>query len=145
MRYIPHTAEDVEAMLDRIGVDSIDALFACVPEKYRLTRALEVPAAASEQTLLAELGALAARNTSSESHPSFLGAGFYAHFIPSELSGFGDALAHPDGPIQPLAQEQREGTRRMRTKTPARPPRSMVGPPGLEPGTVGLKVRCSTN
>ena len=32
-----------------------------------------------------------------------------------------------------------------RTETPARTPRSMVGPPGLEPETVGLKVRCSTN
>ncbi len=83
MRYIPHTAEDVEAMLARIGVESLEELFACVPEKYRLDRPLEVPAAASEQTLVAELEALAARNASSEGRPSFLGAGLYSHFIPS--------------------------------------------------------------
>ena len=85
MRYIPHTDSDIEQMLDVIGVDSIEDLFACVPEKHRMQRDLEVPAAASEQELRAELAALAARNASTESHASFLGAGTYAHFAPSAV------------------------------------------------------------
>ena len=85
MRYIPHTDADIEQMLDAIGVDSVEDLFACVPEKHRMQRDLAVPAAASEQELRAELAALAARNASTESHAGFLGAGTYAHFVPSAV------------------------------------------------------------
>jgi len=76
-------------MLEAIGVGSLEALFASVPHKHRLQGALAVPAAASEQELLAELSALAARNTHHASHDWFLGAGCYAHFIPSAV----DAIA----------------------------------------------------
>ena len=32
-RYIPHTPEDISRMLERIGVDSVDALYADVPQE----------------------------------------------------------------------------------------------------------------
>ncbi|HVP30532.1 MAG TPA: aminomethyl-transferring glycine dehydrogenase subunit GcvPA [Myxococcota bacterium] len=89
MRYIPHTEADVRRMLDVIGVESVEALFEDVPRGLRLGRPLEVPAAASEHEVLRELGALAARNVHAESHAWFLGAGTYAHFVPSAI----DALA----------------------------------------------------
>ena len=76
-------------MLEAIGVGSVDALFANVEQKHRLQRPLGVPAAASEQELVAELGALAARNAHQASHAWFLGAGCYPHFIPSAV----DAIA----------------------------------------------------
>ena len=76
-------------MLEAIGVGSVEALFANVPQKHRLQRPLAVPAAASEQELVAELRALAARNAHHASHDWFLGAGCYAHFIPSAV----DAIA----------------------------------------------------
>jgi glycine dehydrogenase subunit 1 len=76
-------------MLEAVGVGSLEALFASVPQKHRLQRALAVPAAASEQELLGELSALAARNAHHASHDWFLGAGSYAHFIPSAV----DAIA----------------------------------------------------
>ena len=85
MRYIPHTEADVQKMLERIGVRSLDELFACVPEKHRLERALDLPSATSEQELTAHLQSLATRNASTESHDWFLGAGTYAHFIPSAI------------------------------------------------------------
>jgi len=85
-RYIPHTEADVRHMLDVIGVSDLDALFACVPEKLRLARALDLPRAASEQEVVAELSRLAARNASSESHDWFLGAGTYAHYVPAAVS-----------------------------------------------------------
>jgi glycine dehydrogenase subunit 1 len=85
VRYIPHTPEDIERMLDAIGVGSIEALFASVPEKTRLDRALDVPLAASEQDLLSELRALSERNANADTHEWFLGAGTYAHFIPSAV------------------------------------------------------------
>jgi glycine dehydrogenase subunit 1 len=89
MRYIPHTEADVQQMLEAIGVASLEDLFANIPEKQRLERALQLPRATSEQELLAELGALAAGNANAETHDWFLGAGTYAHFVPSAV----DALA----------------------------------------------------
>jgi glycine dehydrogenase subunit 1 len=89
MRFIPHTEDDVRRMLGEIGAPSVDALFECVPEKLRLGRPLALPEAASEQEVLAELGALAARNDDAGSLAWFLGAGTYHHFVPSAV----DALA----------------------------------------------------
>ena len=89
MRYIPHTDDDVRGMLAAIGAPSVEALFDCVPEKLRLARALALPAAGSEQEVLAELGELAAKNAHPGSHAWFLGAGTYAHFVPAAV----DALA----------------------------------------------------
>jgi glycine dehydrogenase subunit 1 len=89
VRYIPHTEEDVRQMLRTIGAASVEGLFAPIPEKLRLGRSLAVPKAASEQEVLSELAALAARNAHTESHDWFLGAGTYSHFVPSAV----DALA----------------------------------------------------
>jgi glycine dehydrogenase subunit 1 len=85
VRYIPHTEEDVQHMLDAIGVGSLGELFASIPEKHLLARNLDVPLAGSEQEILEQIGRLAARNASTETHDWFLGAGTYAHFIPSAV------------------------------------------------------------
>ena len=76
-------------MLEAIGVGSVEALFANVAQKHRLQRPLAIPAAASEQELVAEFSALAVRNAHHASHDWFLGAGCYAHFIPAAV----DAIA----------------------------------------------------
>jgi glycine dehydrogenase subunit 1 len=89
MRFIPHTDDDVRGMLAAIGAPSVASLFDCVPEKLRLGRALALPAAGSEQEVLAELAGLAEQNAHAASHAWFLGAGTYAHFVPSAV----DALA----------------------------------------------------
>jgi glycine dehydrogenase subunit 1 len=85
VRYIPHTHDDVREMLAAIGAPDVDALFACIPEKLQLGRPLDLPAAASEQELIAELEQLAGRNAHSASRDWFLGAGTYAHFVPSAV------------------------------------------------------------
>ena len=85
MRYVPHTADDVAEMLGAIGAPDVDSLFACIPEKLRLRRELELPAAASEQEVLGELEALAARSAGATPLDSFLGAGTYAHYVPSAV------------------------------------------------------------
>ncbi|HSD21661.1 MAG TPA: aminomethyl-transferring glycine dehydrogenase subunit GcvPA [Anaeromyxobacter sp.] len=80
MRYHPHTPEDIRAMLDVVGAESLDALFRSIPGRLRLSRPLELPPAADEITLFAELRALAARNDTA--HPPFVGAGCYPHHVP---------------------------------------------------------------
>ncbi|MDP3063683.1 MAG: aminomethyl-transferring glycine dehydrogenase subunit GcvPA [Chloroflexota bacterium] len=80
--YIPNTPEDQQAMLRAIGMESIDALFADIPSEHR-NPPLQLPPPLPEMELRQEMEALAARNLSLDSRPSFLGAGCYHHFIPS--------------------------------------------------------------
>jgi glycine dehydrogenase subunit 1 len=82
-RYTSATDADRQAMLAAIGVDSVDDLFADVPEGVRLGRALDLPAGKPEQEVFARLRALAAKNTSADDELSFLGAGMYDHYVPA--------------------------------------------------------------
>ena len=47
-KYFPHTPDDVQKMLDVIGVSSLDDLYAEVPEELKLHRELNIPTAKSE-------------------------------------------------------------------------------------------------
>jgi glycine dehydrogenase subunit 1 len=89
MAYVLNTAADQQAMLQAIGVSSIDELFALIPEELRLRRPLDLPPALCEQELTRHMTSLAARNDSAESKVCFLGGGSYDHFIPAVV----DALA----------------------------------------------------
>jgi glycine dehydrogenase subunit 1 len=81
MRYLPHTNEEIDAMLRVIGKASIDELFAPIPEEARCKSALDVPPALDEPQLMAHLSELARQNRGA-SMSSFLGAGAYDHHIP---------------------------------------------------------------
>src|SRR5215218_3040114 len=70
-------------MLAAIGADSIDDLFADVPEGVRLGRPLELPAGKPEQEVYGYLRDLAALNVSAEDEISFVGAGMYDHYVPA--------------------------------------------------------------
>lgn len=85
MPYIPHTEDDVRAMLATIGVGSIDELFREVPEDMRLTRELNVPEGLDERRLAQHLQALAERNVDLSRVTCFLGAGIYDRFIPATV------------------------------------------------------------
>jgi glycine dehydrogenase subunit 1 len=82
-RYTSATDADRAAMLERIGVRSIDELFEAIPENVRLGRALELPQGRPEQEVYAHLRALASRNVSTDDELSFLGAGMYDHYVPA--------------------------------------------------------------
>src|SRR3954467_3524846 len=82
-RYTSATEADRQDMLAAIGVDTIDDLFADVPEGVRLDRALDLPPGKPEQEVYARLRDLAAKNTSAEDEISFLGAGMYDHYVPA--------------------------------------------------------------
>lgn len=82
MPFVPHTADDRETMLRRVGVASVEELFLDVPEARRFPK-LELPPPLSEPEVLAELAQLAHRNWNLDQHPCFLGAGAYNHFVPS--------------------------------------------------------------
>lgn len=85
MPYLYNTPSDQRAMLEAIGVSSIDDLFAMVPDEVRLQRPLEIPPALSEIELTQHMAALSARNATSASHVCFLGGGSYDHFVPAAV------------------------------------------------------------
>ncbi len=72
-------------MLAAVGAERFEDLLVDLPDRLRVHGLLDVPAAASELELRAEIGALAAKNDAAKDMPSFLGAGLYDHFIPSAL------------------------------------------------------------
>jgi glycine dehydrogenase subunit 1 len=77
------TDADREAMLEAIGVASIDELFADIPDAVRFHRELDLEPALSEPELVAHLEELAARNRHTGVELSFLGAGIYDHYVPA--------------------------------------------------------------
>ena len=85
MRYLPLTADDRAQMLRTIGVASIDALFADVPEVARLDEALALPSHAGEIEVERQIAGFARRNLSPSTTPCFLGAGAYRHHVPASV------------------------------------------------------------
>lgn len=82
MSYAPNTDADRAAMLRTVGVESIDDLFVDIPVQHR-DPTLDLPPALPETDVIRHLAALGARNATSNDLPSFLGAGFYRHFVPA--------------------------------------------------------------
>ncbi len=85
MRYLPLTPDDREAMLARIGVSDIDALFADVPAGMLLRDLPALPRRAGEMEVERILGRMAARNVPAGSVPFFCGAGAYKHHVPASV------------------------------------------------------------
>jgi glycine dehydrogenase subunit 1 len=82
--YTSTTSDDLRAMLEAIGVGSLEELFdRQIPAAVRLQRPLDLPAGLPEHEVYAHLRALAARNTSAEDELTFLGAGMYDHYVPA--------------------------------------------------------------
>ena len=82
MSYIATTNEDLQAMLARIGVDSIDDLFAPIPQHLQVNQPLNIPGKYDQINLTKHYTALAARNAHADAYPTFLGGGVYDHYVP---------------------------------------------------------------
>lgn len=81
MRYLPHTPDEIAAMLEAIGLGSVDDLFASIPARARPQQPPRLDPALDETSLSRHLEQLAAANRGARM-PSFLGAGNYDHVIP---------------------------------------------------------------
>jgi glycine dehydrogenase subunit 1 len=82
MPFIPHTEEDVAAMLAAIGVDSIDDLFDEIPPGLRAPGLDGIPPGLSEM----EVSRLMQARACEDGQPlCFVGAGAYDHHIPAAV------------------------------------------------------------
>lgn len=86
MPYIPHTDDELREMLQVIGVDHIDDLFADIKPDMR-PKSFNLPEGQSELEIDAYFNFLASKNK--QDLVSFLGAGYYDHYIPKAV----DALS----------------------------------------------------
>ena len=85
MRYLPLNEADRAAMMRRVGIAEIDALFADVPEGALLAEAPDLPRRRGEMEVERILGRMAARNVPAGSVPFFCGAGAYRHHVPASV------------------------------------------------------------
>ncbi len=83
MPYLPHTAEEIDAMLAVVGVDSLEALFATIPEACCCRLGMQLPGPTDEWQLNRHMDGLAATVATAPEYRIFLGAGSYDHFIPA--------------------------------------------------------------
>ena len=80
MKFFPHTDNDVQEMLRVIGVNSLDDLYAEIPEELKFKGELRLPSAMSESEVRRELQGVANLN---DQLVCFAGQGAYDHYTPS--------------------------------------------------------------
>ena len=83
-KYIPNTEAERKSMLESMGMNSMNDLFADIPENLRLGRDLDIPDGLSELELSKHMNELASKNKSGLA--CFMGAGAYDHYIPSLIN-----------------------------------------------------------
>ena len=85
MRYLPLSSDDRADMLARIGVETIDDLFADAPGETLLKTPLDLPRRGAELEVERRLAGLAAKNVAAGAKPFFVGAGAYKHHVPASV------------------------------------------------------------
>jgi glycine dehydrogenase subunit 1 len=80
--FLPHTDADIQAMLDKVGLESLDQLYSDVPEEFLKKDGYDLPEALSEQEIRDHFAALEQKNARLK---VFVGQGAYDHYTPSVI------------------------------------------------------------
>lgn len=82
MPFVPHTPDDIAAMLDTVGVASIDDLFDEIPAELQIGELAAIPTGMAEM----DIGRLMQSRARVDGQPlCFVGAGAYDHHIPAAV------------------------------------------------------------
>lgn len=81
-KYFPHTEDDLQAMMAKVGVESLDGLYAQIPETIRFKGDYEMPLSMSEQEVRQVFEKLGNEN---RQLTCFAGMGVYDHYTPSVI------------------------------------------------------------
>jgi glycine dehydrogenase subunit 1 len=82
--YLPHTTDDVESMLEFLGMDSLDDLFAHIPSAVRLANGLEIEPGMSEPDVAALFANYSGSNSArATTMTCYAGGGAYDHEVPA--------------------------------------------------------------
>ena len=82
-RFFPHTAEDVEMMLNACGLNSLDDLYVDVPDSLLFKKDYDLPSEMTEAEVRAFFDSTLKKNTKFET--VLAGGGYYSHFSPSAI------------------------------------------------------------
>lgn len=83
MRYLPHTDDEIAAMLKAVAAASVDDLFSCIPGACRADQPPDIPGPLTEWDLRDQMAHLSGTMGVGRSYTSYLGAGRYDHYIPA--------------------------------------------------------------
>jgi glycine dehydrogenase subunit 1 len=81
-KYFPHTEADLQAMMAKVGISSLDDLYAEVPSEVRFQGDYQLPSAMSELEVRQLFEQLGSQN---QLLTCFAGAGVYDHYTPSVI------------------------------------------------------------
>ena len=81
-KYFPHTEDELKIMLEKSGVDSLDGLYAQIPESIRFKGDYDLPPAMSELEIRKVFEELGAQN---RHLTCFAGFGAYDHYMPAVI------------------------------------------------------------
>jgi len=81
-KYFPHTDEDLQAMMSKVGVNDLDGLYAQIPENIRFRGDYKLPSAMSEMEVRQVFDVLGSQN---KPLTCFAGMGVYDHYTPSVI------------------------------------------------------------
>ena len=82
--YLPHTTDDVESMLEFLGMNSLDDLFAHIPSAVRLANGLDIERGLSEPDVAALFATYSGANSArATTMTCYAGGGAYDHEVPA--------------------------------------------------------------
>ena len=107
MPWLPHTERDRREMLEALGIDSVDELFAQIPAGIRETAVPDLPEPLTEMELVGRAGGLAAENRTLDDLVCFAGGGIYDRFVPAIVRSVAGRpeFVTPYTPYQPEASQ----------------------------------------
>ncbi len=82
--YIPNSVERVKReMLSYIGVESVEELYASIPEEIKFKGRMNLPKPLSEYELVRHVKGILSKNVSCEDYLCFMGGGTWPHYVPA--------------------------------------------------------------
>jgi K(+)-stimulated pyrophosphate-energized sodium pump len=81
-KFFPHTDEDLKTMMEKVGVESLDGLYAQIPDSIRFKGDYQLPSEMSELEVRDVFEKLGSRN---RQLTCFAGFGVYDHYTPSVI------------------------------------------------------------
>ena len=81
-KYFPHTADDLQQMIDKVGVKDLDGLYAQIPDAIRFKGDYQLPSEMSEMEVRQLFDKLGSQN---QQLTCFAGYGVYDHYTPSVI------------------------------------------------------------
>ena len=81
-KYFPHTKDDLKVMMEKVGIKSLDELYAQIPESIRFKGDYQIPSEMSEIEVRQLFGKLGSQN---HQMTCYAGYGVYDHYMPSVL------------------------------------------------------------